>query len=69
MRDPYEHYPKNRPMSHPGSKTDELEDIHAMLKRVTTCPICQRPKTHHRLYGYRCNTPGHDEMARDLSHT
>lgn len=52
-----------------GHTLPHLEDGQVLLKRVRTCPICLRPKTHHRLHGYRCDTPGHDEMARDLSHT
>ena len=42
------------------------EDFHAMMKRVTTCAICGMTKTHHRLYGYRCDNPEHAEMELNL---
>jgi len=35
-------------------------DIHEKLKDVYTCKICGRPKTHHRLYGYLCENPEHN---------
>jgi len=44
----------------------ELEEIRKELRKVFTCQICGMPKTHHRLYGYRCNNPEHAEMERNL---
>lgn len=56
----------NLPIPNP---TDEEVDAAVMrLRDVFTCPICGLPKTHHRLYGYRCSVnPEHDEMARDMN--
>lgn len=38
----------------------DLEKIRRELKDVFTCKICGQPKTHHRLYGYRCWNPEHN---------
>lgn len=32
-----------------------------------TCPICQQPKTHYRLYGYRCHNAEHAEIELEVS--
>lgn len=42
------------------------DEIEAIMKDVFTCPICGRPKTHHRLYGYRCENPEHQAMEDEL---
>lgn len=36
-------------------------ELHEEMRDVFTCSICGRPKTHHRLYGYRCDNPEHNE--------
>jgi hypothetical protein len=42
----------------------ELQELQAELRNVFTCPICGFPKTHYRLYGYRCSiNPEHDEIV------
>lgn len=41
-------------------------DFNEELKKVFTCQICGMPKTHHRLYGYRCDNPEHAEMEHEL---
>ena len=35
-----------------------------IIENVFTCPICGQPKTHHRLYGYRCGNPEHADGIR-----
>lgn len=30
------------------------------------CTICGIPKTHYRLYGYRCSNPEHHEMESEI---
>lgn len=42
------------------------DDFQALIKSVYTCPICGMHKTHHRLYGYRCNNPEHAEMEHEI---
>lgn len=42
------------------------EDFQAMMKRINTCPICGMQKTHHRLYGYRCDNPEHAAMEEEM---
>lgn len=50
------------------NKSDKDKIIAGLLRDMRVCPICGTPKTHHRLYGYRCSlNPKHDEMAHHMS--
>lgn len=33
---------------------------------MKTCPICERPMMHTRLYGYRCSNPEHAEIVNQI---
>ena len=33
---------------------------------MKTCPICERPMMHTRLYGYQCSNPEHAQVANDI---
>ena len=35
---------------------------------MKTCPICEQPMMHTRLYGYRCSNPEHAERANEYFH-
>lgn len=44
----------------------EEKEIREQLRDVFVCKICGMPKTHHRLYGYRCSiNPEHDDMENE----
>lgn len=45
---------------------EQTREAQERLQRVFTCQICGQPKTHHRLYGYRCHNPEHHEQERAL---
>lgn len=36
------------------------------IRNVYICRICGRHKTHYRLYGLRCDIPGHSEQENEL---
>ena len=45
----------------------EEKTIREQLRDVFVCKICGMPKTHHRLYGYRCSVnPEHDEIENNI---
>lgn len=44
----------------------EIERLKTELRKRLTCPICGRPKTHYRLYGYRCDNPEHQELENEM---